>query len=324
MIKPTLAVMAAGLGQRYNGLKQIDPVYGEGGSSHILLEYAIYDAIGCGFGQVVILLRDFFLDDFKRKYGDRLAAGLKSRGIKLNYALQPALNEIDPVFSFREKMGGTGHAALCFQDLVRGPFVIINADDFYGRSTFKTIYDFFNSQDYDPAGATHALVGFRLKNVISANGYVARGICRDDSAGFLQSIVEREKIGLIDGRIFYLDAGGEKHSLDSNFYASMNFWGFNDTIFPLLEIGFKKFLTSVKSTRDAKKEYYLPAAVGAALTEGLIKVKILDTAESWFGMTYPDDRLKVRAEIKKMVEAGLYPPQLWSAKTPSDFDGQLK
>lgn len=304
-IKPTLGILAAGLGRRYDSLKQMEPVYND----NILLEYAIYDALQAGFGKVVLLIRRDFEDEFMKKHGGRIEAWLDKLGAKVGYAHQPSLDDIQQDYPWRGRMWGTGYATLMFKDTITEPFVVINADDFYGRKSFELLYDFFNS-GYDSNGNIHAMVAFPLKKVVSTHGYVARGACELSEDGYLERIVEIERIRVDGEQVVYLD-GEKEHPLDPDTPTSMNMWAFNPTIFSKLQEGFEEFESRVKKHRDAKSEYYLPSFVDSMIDEQLARVKVLSTSEQWFGMTHREDRSFVRNAIQAMIDAGVYPDKLW-------------
>lgn len=304
--KPALAIMAAGLGQRYGGLKQLSPVHG-----HILMEYAIYDALKSGFGKVALLLRRDFADSFKEEYGARIEAGAASFGATVHYVYQDSLDEIRRELPFREKMWGTGNATMIFQEVIDEPFVVINADDFYGRGSFETVKSFFDSDDYDPQGAVHALAGYYLKNVVSPHGHVARGVCHGGEDQLLANVVEHDHVVLRPDGSIVSEHDGREEALDPQTLISMNFWAFNASIFPLLQRGFDSYLAEVKEARDSKREFYLSDFVGGLIEQGTIAVRILPTAEQWYGMTYQQDREAVEKAMGELVAKGVYPEKLW-------------
>jgi len=309
-IRPALAIMAAGLGQRYGELKQIVPIYNDGCRGNILMEYAIYDALVTGYSKIAILLRKDFEDEFRKKYGNRIEKGADKFGVEIKYAYQESIDDVKKILPFREKMWGTGHAALCFKDVINEPAVFINADDFYGRESYKIMYDFFNGKDYKPDGKIHSMVGFRLKNVVSHYGSVARGICTATSDGFLESITERKNICSKNGEIFDL-VNDRKILLDDNSITSMNIWGFDPNIFKKLSEGFNEFYKDVSKNKKSKEEFYLSNYIGELIKKGEIEVKILPTKAQWFGMTYREDYSRVATEIEKLTARGIYPDKLW-------------
>lgn len=304
-IRPTLAVMAAGLGQRYGGLKQIDPV-----NEHILLEYSIYDALREGFGKVVILIREVIKTDFMERYGHRIQKGASMWNANFDCVYQEPLTEVRKTLPFRKKMWGTGYAALCFKDAVKEPFTALNSDNFYGRKPFEVLCKFFNEPDYDPNGDVHALVGHRLKNVVHSQKPVSEAICTISPDGFLESIIERTEIKRKGDAFVYCEDNRE-YPLEPDVIVSATFWGFNPTIFPKLKNGFENFLQGIQLDRESKKEFYIPDLVNELIAKHGIKVKVLPTEEQCFGMTYKEDKDLIQTEIQKLINKGEYPNKLW-------------
>ncbi len=302
-IRPTLAVMAAGLGQRYKGLKQLVPING-----YLLLEYSIFDALREDFGKVVILIREDFENDFRR-YKDRMIEGAKNFNAVVECAYQPSLDKIKQEYPFRKKMWGTGYAALCFKDAIQEPAAFINADNFYGRKPFEVLCKFFNDPSYDPNGDVHALVGYRLKNVVHSKKPVAEAICTISSKGFLESIIERTEIKR-KGDSFVYCGDNREYPLDPDVIVSATFWGFNPTIFPKLKNGFEKFLQGINLNREPKKEFYIPDLVNELIAERGIKVKVLPIEEQCFGMTYKEEKDLIQTEMRKLLNKGKYPNKL--------------
>ena len=297
----TLVVLAAGLGSRYGGLKQIDPV---GPSGETVLDYAVFDAIRAGFDRVVFVIRRDFEALFREKIGARYTGRIAVDTVFQSLdALPPGFNP--PVG--REKPWGTGHAVWCAREAVTGNFAVINADDFYGADSFRQLADFLRCGVPVPAGrpsaspAEFALVGFRLANTLSEHGAVSRGVCGIDVAGELESIVEQTNILPADvgaGRKF---AGAE--------IVSMNCWGFSPALLPRLDTQLREFLGT--RAGEAKAEFYLPAAVSAMIAAKEAVVRVLPTAATWFGVTYREDRPRVQAAIAALVRAGVYPDRLF-------------
>lgn len=297
----TLVVLAAGLGSRYGGLKQIDPV---GPSGEIVLDYAVFDAIRAGFDRVVFVIRRDFEALFREKIGARYTGR-----IAVDTVFQ-SLDALPPGFTppaGREKPWGTGHAVWCAREAVTGKFAVINADDFYGADSFRQLADFLRRDVPAPverslAGpAEFALVGFRLANTLSEHGAVSRGVCGIDAGGELESIVEQTDIRPVDvgaGRKF---TGAE--------IVSMNCWGFSPGLFSRLDAQFREFLRT--RAGEAKAEFYLPAAVSAMIAAKEAVVRVLPTSATWFGVTYREDRPRVQAAIEALVRAGLYPDRLF-------------
>ena len=288
---PTLLVLAAGRGSRYGGLKQIDPV---GPSGETVLDYAVYDAIRAGFGRVVFVIRRDFEEAFREgvtaKYEGRIAVGLA-------YQASDDLPAGCAVPGGRERPWGTGHAVWCARNAVRGPFAVINADDFYGAGSFALLADFLRAA----RTGRYALVGFRLANTLSENGTVSRGICREKD-GLLASITEETALGR--GEV------GEGRRFSGEETVSMNCWGFTGDVFPGLEAGLRDFFAAMGS--DAKAEWYLPAAISGLIASGAATVEVLRSADRWFGVTYREDRAGVVAALAEQVRSGAYPERLFA------------
>lgn len=294
----TLVIMAAGMGSRFGGIKQLEPV---GPNGEIIMDYSIYDAICAGFNKVVFIIRRDIEKDFKDIIGKRI-----EKRIKVEYVFQDA--EFLPAGyntqTGRTKPWGTGHAVYCCKDVVNEPFAVINADDYYGKEAFRQIYNFLNSNINDPY--VYCMAGFILGNTLSENGTVTRGICKTDSDGWLMDIIETSGI-IRDGN--HAKAKGKDDRdivIDLNSPVSMNMWGFKPTIFGELERGFKEFLDKL-SPEDIKKEYLLPDAVGNLVYNDIAKVKVLPTSDRWFGVTYKEDKESVVESIKKLIDSGAYP-----------------
>ncbi len=301
MIKPTLVIMAAGMGSRYGGLKQIDPVDAQG---HIIMDFSIYDAMAAGFEKVVFIIKRANEQVFKESIGNRV-----SEKIQVEYVYQE-LAKIPEGFEVpegREKPFGTGHAILCCKDVLDGPFVVINADDYYGKHAYQAIYDYLmNHQDDEKYRYT--MVGYSLKNTLTENGHVARGICKTDAEGFLREIVERthiEKRG--GGAAFTEDDGNTWTEVSTDSIVSMNMWGFSKSLLKELEIGFKDFLQNELPKNPLKAEYFLPTAVGKLLKEEKASVRVLTSEDKWYGVTYKEDKKMVVDAIAGLKDRGLYP-----------------
>lgn len=302
-MKPTLLVMAAGMGSRYGGLKQIDPV---GPNGEIILEYSIYDAIRAGFGKVVFVIRRDFEQAFKE------AVGTKFTGkIAVDYCFQDlnACLGSHKIPDGRTKPWGTGHAILMAKDVIKEPFAAINADDFYGRNSYKLVADYLSRP-----GATakdYAMCGFKVRNTLSENGTVSRGVCQIDADGFLTTVVERTKIDKDgQGGAKFTEDDGSVTPLTGEEIVSMNMWGFQSSLFGHLEAQFQEFLA--KRGNELKSEFYIPFVVDALIKAGQAKVKVLKTPDSWFGVTYPEDKPATTISIKALVEKGEYPSRLWN------------
>ncbi len=286
----TLVVMAAGMGSRFGGLKQIEPI---GKNGEILLDYSVYDAVKAGFNKVVFVIKHAIESDFKAVVGKRI-----EKMVKTEYVFQEtdALPEGFVCPSDRVKPWGTAHAVLCCKDVVKEPFAVINADDYYGKSAFIKTAEFLKNNDSD-----YCMTGFRLVNTLTENGYVSRGVCEIEN-GELKSVTERTKI--MDCK--YTEDDGESWTaLPPDTVVSMNLWGFMPDLFGYAEKGFKEFLNNNINT--PKSEYYLPSVVSSLITSGEKKVKVLIAEDKWYGVTYKEDKQMVCDAINKMAEDGLYP-----------------
>ena len=287
---PTLLVLAAGMGSRYGGLKQMDPV---GPSGETVLDYAVFDALRAGFGRVVFVIRREFEEAFRSavtaKYAGRIAVGF----VFQSTGDLPAGSQVPPG---REKPWGTGHAVWCARGVIDGPFAVINADDFYGAAAFTRLAAFLGGAE----GGRFAIVGFRLGNTLSENGAVSRGVCREQG-GRLVSIVEETQITRADVGPGLRFSGHE--------VVSMNFWGFTPALFEELDAGLRSFLA--QRGADPKSEFYLPSAVSDLISRGRATVEVLSSDDTWFGVTYREDRPHVAAAIASLVRSGAYPDGLF-------------
>lgn len=303
MGKPSLVIMAAGMGSRYGGLKQIDPVDEQG---HIIMDFSIYDAMAAGFEKVVFIIKKANEAVFKESIGSRI-----SKKIQVEYVYQE-LDKIPKGFSVpqgREKPFGTGHAILCCKDVLDGPFVVINADDYYGKHAYEAVYEYLVNHQ-DDTKYRYAMVGYALKNTLTDHGHVARGICRTDEEGFLKEIEERthiEKRG--EGAGFTEDDGRSWTNLSMDSIVSMNMWGFSRSILEELETGFTEFLRNELPANPLKAEYFLPTAVGGLLREGKASVQVLASQDKWYGVTYKEDKKMVVDAVAGLKRQGLYPEE---------------
>ena len=301
MKKPVLVIMAAGMGSRYGGLKQIDPIDEQG---HIIMDFSIYDALAAGFEKVVFIIKKANEAAFKESIGNRI-----SKKIQVEYVYQEL--EKLPVGFFvpegRKKPFGTGHAILCCKEVLDGPFAVINADDYYGKHAYQAIYDYLVSHQDDQL-YRYTMVGYALKNTLTENGHVARGICKTDAQGFLTGIDERthiEKRGA--GAAFTEDEGNTWTELSMESTVSMNMWGFSQSILKELESGFVEFLKNDLPKNPLKAEYFLPFAVDGLLSEGKASVQVLTSQDKWYGVTYKEDKEMVVKAISELKKQGLYP-----------------
>jgi dTDP-glucose pyrophosphorylase len=305
MPKAALVVMAAGIGSRFGGLKQIEAV---GRNGEIIMDYSVYDALLAGFDRIVFVIKEDKFDLFKEKVGNRI-----SKIIETAYVFQKndALPDGWSVPEGRVKPWGTGHAVLSAAGKVDTPFAVINADDFYGRNSFKCISDYLKCMGNNKA-YEYCMVGYKLKNTLTEYGYVARGQCEADKRGFLASIRERTKIIKSGKDAKYSEDGENWISLPADTIVSMNMWGFTPSIFDELGRRFIKFLSDNKHNLD-KAEYFLPSVINDLINEGIARVKVLKTNDKWYGVTYKDDLEGIRESVKKMAERGDYPTPLWGA-----------
>jgi len=308
MKKPVLVVMAAGMGSRYGGLKQIDPVDADG---HIIMDFSIYDAVRAGFEKVIFIIKRENEADFRKAIGDRL-----EKQIEVSYVFQELSNlpEGFAVPEGRVKPWGTGHAVLSCLNEVDGPMVVINADDYYGSHAFSLAYDFLTHKN-DSARETdgrYMMVGYRLENTLTENGSVARGICETDENGYLIKITERTCIERHGDGIAYTEDGGENWTpLAADTTVSLNMWGFSADILIQLKERFQVFLEENLEKNPLKCEYFLPFVVDELLTEKKATVKVMKTPDKWYGVTYKEDKPALMQAIQKMKDDGLYPQKLW-------------
>ena len=310
MRSPTLVVMAAGLGSRYGGIKQIDPV-GPGGE--ILLDYAVYDAIRSGFDRVIFVIREEIEEPFRARIEPTIA-----RRCRVEYAYQRIDDVPDGcrVPESREKPWGTGHAPLAAEPLLDGPFALINADDFYGSSSFRTMYRFLSELPESPAGLEMALIGYELRNTLTEHGHVSRGVCQTAADGTLTGIRECERIQRFGDAIRYVDTSDRWHDIDPETVVSMNLWGFPHEVLGEMRNRFEAFLRAPETDLESA-EFYLPDVISELVRDGVGTVRVLATSEEWFGVTYPEDRPWIERRIRELVSQGVYPERLWSAADSS-------
>ncbi|MDZ4287060.1 MAG: sugar phosphate nucleotidyltransferase [Prosthecobacter sp.] len=302
-MKPTLLILAAGMGSRYGGLKQLDAM---GPSGEVVLDYSVFDAIRAGFGKVVFVIRRDFEDQFRSQIGAKF-----QHRILVEYAFQD-LHDLPVGFQLpegRTKPWGTAHAVLAAEAVVHEPFLMINADDFYGRDAFAKIAADLTATRPDDGKSRYSMVGFYLKNTLSDHGSVARGVCKTDANGMLSSVTEMTKI-------FKTDEGAENRETDPPIkltgeeVVSMNFFGFTPDVFSHLRAAFAGFLKD--NGQDLKSECYVPKEVDTLISQGKAEVHVLESTGKWFGVTYPEDKAEVVASIRELVAAGDYPPALWA------------
>ena len=296
----TLVVLAAGIGSRYGGLKQIEAV---GPNGAIVIEYSVFDAIRAGFDRVVCVIRRDIEKDFRA-----LVASRFEKRIAVDYVFQE-MDDLPAGFTAadRKKPWGTGHAVLAARNVVKTPFAVINADDFYGRVSFESLGQFLD--DVKPASSDYSMVGFTLRNTLSEHGYVARGICEVDAKGFLKRVVECTKIEKQGAGARQAEPDGTWREFSGDEAVSMNMWGLTPSLFPQLLARFPDFLRA--AGHEPKAEFFLPTVIDEMVHAGQATVKVLQTPESWFGVTYPQDKAVVVAGIGKLVAQGVYPEKLW-------------
>lgn len=305
MKKPVLVIMAAGMGSRYGGLKQIDPVDEEG---HIIMDFSIFDAKRAGFEKVVFIIKKEIEEEFKEVIGNRLG-----RIMEVSYAFQE-LDDIPGNYKVpegRKKPWGTAHAILSAAGEIDGPFAVINADDFYGSHAYKEIYQFLTTHE-DTEKYAYAMVGYRLRNTVTENGSVARGICRVDEKKNLQSIDEKTKIEKrTDGIAYTEDEGVTWNPLGSETVVSMNLWGFTESIVKEIRGGFSEFLEENLEKNPMKCEYFLPDVVSRLLKQDKATVTVLESEDKWYGVTYKQDKPLLVEAVQHFKEEGIYPQHLW-------------
>jgi len=300
-MKPTLFILAAGMGSRYGGLKQLD---GLGPNGETIMDYSVFDAMRAGFGKVVFVIRKDFEEDFRRvvlsKYADHVPCEVCFQGIDClpeGFTRNPE----------RTKPWGTNHAVLMAKDLIHEPFMVINADDFYGKESFEVMAKFL--LDVNGEQGKYCMAGYRVGNTLSEHGTVSRGVCATDKMGFLTDVVERTAIESKNGHIVFPDENGNEVEIPFDTPVSMNMWGFTPEYFEYTEAAFKAFLT--EHGQELKTEFYIPTLVNDLIKAGKTTCQVLDTPAKWFGVTYADDRQMVVDKIQALVDAGVYPNKLF-------------
>ena len=304
MVKPTLLVLAAGMGSRYGSLKQMD---GVGPNGEAIIDYSIYDAIRAGFGKVVFVIRHSFEKEFKEMFSPERFGGK----IEVDFVFQE-LDYLPEGFSVpegREKPWGTNHAVMMGASAVHEPFAVINSDDFYGTDAYRVMGEYLSK--LDGAKGEYAMIGYEVNKTLSENGTVSRGVCTVDENRFLTSMIERTKIERnAEGSIVFHDLGDDVE-LAENTPVSMNFFGFTPDYFTYSEVGFKEFLSSDDVKTNLKAEFYIPLMVNNTIAAGNARMKVLSTTAQWFGVTYKEDKPMLMAKIEKLIEEGVYPRNLW-------------
>jgi dTDP-glucose pyrophosphorylase len=300
-MRPTIIILAAGIGSRYGGLKQLD---GVGPNNEPILEYSVYDAIRAGFGKLVFVIRPNFTDAFQAMVDRTFGAKIPVAYAYQELTMLPTGFAVPPE---RQKPWGTGHAILCAEPAVSEPFSAINADDFYGATAFKLLADYLKTaQDTDMAD--YSMVGYTLRNTLSEFGSVSRGVCQH-AGDYLRHVVELTKIEKDGRRAKYTDEAGQVHPLSGDEIVSLNMWGFTPSIFGHLRQQFIQFLR--ERGAEAKSEFYIPTAVDALIAQRKAQVRILPSQEPWFGITYREDKLRVAQNIRDLIRQGVYPEKLW-------------
>ena len=300
-MKPTLFVLAAGMGSRYGGLKQLD---GLGPSGETIMDYSIYYAVNAGFGKLVFVIRKSFEEDFKEKIVKKYE---KKIPVELVFQELDNLPEGFNVPEGRVKPWGTNHAVMMGKDVIHEPFAVINADDFYGRESFKVLADYLKGL----AGKEnkYCMVGYRVGNTLSESGTVARGVCETDENGNLTGVVERTQVMRVDGEVKYRDENDAWVAIGDNTPVSMNMWGFTPDYFQHSDDYFVRFLK--ENAHNLKAEFFIPLLVNYLTVNGIATVKVLDTSSKWFGVTYAEDRPEVVAKLQKLADDGIYPSPIW-------------
>ena len=304
MKKPVLVIMAAGMGSRYGGLKQLDPV---GDHGQLIIDYSIYDARRAGFETVVFVIKPEIEEDFKRCIGGRVS---KSMDVRYAYQLKEDLPEGYAVPGVRQKPWGTAHAALAARNVVDGPFAVINADDYYGPEAFQEIFSYLSAHE-DGALYEYVMVGYLLKNTVTENGTVARGVCEETADNFLTKVTERTKIEKGEPPRYTEDDGQTWTELPGDTIVSMNMWGFTRSFLDEAWARFPSFLDKALAENPAKAEYFLPTVVSQLIDEGKARVKVLRSEDKWYGVTYREDKPTVVSAIAEKTASGLYPDRLW-------------
>ena len=300
-MKPTLFVLAAGMGSRYGGLKQLD---GVGPSGETIMDYSIYDAVNAGFGKLVFVIRRSFETDFREKIVKKYE---KKIPVELVFQELDALPDGFTPHPDRVKPWGTNHAVMMGKNVIHEPFAVINADDFYGRESYKILGDYL--KQLVESENHYCMVGYRVGNTLSESGSVARGVCETDASGNLTGVVERTQVMRVNGRVCYKDENNQWVPIDDNTPVSMNMWGFTPDYFRYSDDYFVQFLR--ENADNIKAEFFIPLLVNHLIVEGIATVRVLDTPSHWFGVTYAEDRPAVVAKLKELTEEGTYPSPLW-------------
>jgi NDP-sugar pyrophosphorylase family protein len=299
-MKPTLVILAAGMGSRYGGLKQLDEV---GPNGEAIIDYSLFDAIRAGFGKVVFVIREDFAKEFKERFASNLDGRIETEYVYQAIGNIPAGIATNPD---RQKPWGTGHAFLMAEQAVNEPVAVINADDFYGEAAYSEMVNFLTSSEDDKE---YSMVGYKLQNTLSEFGSVSRGVCESDSSNLLTAINERTQIESEGDNIFYYE-DGKKHPLTGKETVSMNFWGVKPELFKKMRKGFEEFLT--EQGMELKSEFFFPFFIDEIIKKGEITTRVLKCDSPWFGVTYKEDKPFVQNKIKELINEGAYPEELWA------------
>ena len=303
-MKPTLLLLAAGMGSRYGGLKQLD---GLGPNGETIMDYSIYDAIKAGFGKIVFVIRKDFEEDFRKKIMPKYEGHIPA---EICFQSLDSLPADFTVPEGRQKPWGTNHAVMMAEGVIREPFCVINCDDFYNRDAFMVIGKFL-AELPEKSTNHYAMVGFRVGNTLSENGTVARGVCSTDATGNLSTVVERTEVMRVNGTVSYKDEQGAWVGIDDNTPVSMNMWGFTPDYFTHSDAYFREFLSDPKNRENLKAEFFIPLMINKLVNEKTATVKVLDTTSKWFGVTYAADRNGTVTRIKQLINEGVYPAKLF-------------
>lgn len=301
-MKPTLFILAAGMGSRYGGLKQID---GLGPNGETIMDYSVYDALRAGFGKIVFVIRK----DFEQAFRDAVLAKYQDR-VPCDICFQ-SIDRVPEGCTYnpdRQKPWGTNHAVLMGKDVINEPFAVINADDYYGRESFQILADFLRS--VEGKKGEYCMVGYRVQNTLSENGSVSRGVCATDANGLLTDVVERTSIEMVGNKIVFKDEDGKDVEIPANTPVSMNMWGFTPEYFEYSEEAFRQFLAEYG--QELKKEFYIPTLVNDLIVSGKATCRVLDTPSKWFGVTYSEDRPQVVMKFNALMQNGTYPEKLFA------------
>ena len=301
-MKPTLLILAAGMGSRYGSLKQIDTV---GPSGEAIIDYSIYDAIRAGFEKVIFVIRKSIEKDFREVFGEKLKGKIETDYVFQELDMVPEGNSYSPD---RVKPWGTAHAIWVAKNFIREPFVAINADDFYGAGSYQAMADYLSGQT-ETENDRYCMMGYQIQHTLSDFGSVSRGVCDSRDNDFLKSVVERTEIARDKGKIYFLDENGEKVEMPGDELVSMNIWGFTPGLFEHIEAAFSDFIEEHAS--ELKSELYMPSVVNDLVERNTASVKILPALDKWFGVTYKEDKPLAADYIKKLIEKGEYPDNLW-------------